>query len=114
MQIVFSVIRKSVTSWVQYCLQVCATIGLCDAQQIPTPARKLLAQTLMQAQQTQQDDLPPELLRQIIPAEQRTAEKVGDSTQCQICEMAVNYVKVSKVISCVWHTYKAVTIPTIC
>jgi len=55
----------------------------------------------MQAQQTQQDDLPPELLRQIISAEQRTAEKVGDSTQCQICEMAVNYVKVSKVIRCV-------------
>jgi len=85
------------------CLQVCATIGLCDAQQIPTPARKLLAQTLMQAQQTQQDDLPPELLRQIIPAEQRTAEKVGDSTQCQICEMAVNYVKVRKVIRCVFR-----------
>lgn len=75
--------------------QVCATIGLCDAQQIPTPARKLLAQTLMQAQQTQQDDLPAELLRQIIPSQQRTAEKVGDSTQCQICEMAVNYVKVA-------------------
>ena len=77
------------------CMQVCATIGLCDAQQIPTPARKLLAQTLIQAQQTQQDDLPPEVLRQVIPAQQRTAESVGDSTQCQICEMAVNYVKVT-------------------
>lgn len=78
---------------------MCATIGLCDAQQIPTPARKLLAQTLMQAQQTQQDELPAELLSHIIPAQQRTAEKVGDSTQCQICEMAVNYVKVSMLIS---------------
>lgn len=79
------------------CLQVCATIGLCDAHQIPTPARKLLAQTLVQAQQSQQDQIPPEVLRQIIPAEQRTAqhaEQVGESSQCQICEMAVNYVKV--------------------
>ena len=79
------------------CLQVCATIGLCDSHQIPTPARKLLAQTLMQAQQTQQDQIPSEMLRQLIPAEQRTvqhAEQVGESSQCQICEMAVNYVKV--------------------
>lgn len=78
-------------------MQVCATIGLCDTHQIPTPARKLLAQTLMQAQQTQQDQIPSEVLRQIIPAEQRTAqrvEQVGESSQCQICEMAVNYVKV--------------------
>ena len=79
------------------CLQVCATIGLCDTHQIPSPARKLLAQTLMQAQQTQQDQIPSEMLRQIIPAEQRTAQHAqqgGESTQCQICEMAVNYVKV--------------------
>lgn len=78
-------------------MQVCATIGLCDTHQIPTPARKLLAQTLAQAQQTQQDQIPPELLRRIIPAEQRTAQKadqVQESSQCQICEMAVNYVKV--------------------
>lgn len=75
-------------------MQVCATIGLCDTHQIPTPARKLLAQTLVQAQHAQQDDLPSELLRQLIPAHQRTVETVGDSTQCQICEMAVNYVKV--------------------
>ena len=76
---------------------MCATIGLCDTHHIPTPARKLLAQTLMQAQQTQQDQIPPEVLRQIIPAEQRTAQhanQVGESSQCQICEMAVNYVKV--------------------
>lgn len=75
--------------------QVCATIGLCDAHQIPTPARKLLAQTLVQAQHAQQDNLPSELLRQLIPVQQRTVETVGDSTQCQICEMAVNYVKVA-------------------
>lgn len=76
---------------------MCATIGLCDAQQIPTPARKLLAQTLVQAQHAQQDQIPADLLKQIIPAEQRTAQhanKLGESTQCQICEMAVNYVKV--------------------
>lgn len=90
----YGVMHRKVAD-MHYCIQVCATIGLCDAQQISTPARKLLAQTLMQAQQTQQDDLPAELLKQIIPAQQRTAEKVGDSTQCQICEMAVNYVKVS-------------------
>ena len=50
----------------------------------------------MQAQQTQ-DQIPSEMLRQIFPAEQRTAqhaEQVGESSQCQICEMAVNYVKV--------------------
>ena len=73
-------------------LQVCATIGLCDTHQIPTPARKLLAQTLqtlVQTQQTQQDQIPSEMLRQIFHAEQ-----VGESSQCQICEMAVNYVKV--------------------
>ena len=78
-------------------MQVCATIGLCDAQQIPSPARKLLAQTLVLAQQAQQDQIPAEVLRQMIPAEQRTAQhvdKLGESTQCQICEMAVNYVKV--------------------
>ncbi|KAL3146574.1 hypothetical protein ABBQ32_000814 [Trebouxia sp. C0010 RCD-2024] len=78
--------------------QVCATIGLCDTHQIPTPARKLLAQTLTQAQQTQQDQIPPELLRRIIPAQQRTPQNAGqvqESSQCQICEMAVNYVKVA-------------------
>ena len=78
-------------------MQVCATIGLCDTHQIPTPDRKLLAQTLAHAQQTQQAQIPPELLSQIIPAEHRTAQHAGqvqESSQCQICEMAVNYVKV--------------------
>nr|QOL01246.1 putative extracellular protein TR9_052 [Trebouxia lynnae] len=73
--------------------QVCATIGLCDAQQMSDPARKLLAQTLVQAQQSQQDQIPREVLKQMIPAEH--ADRVGESTQCQICEMAVNYVKVA-------------------
>ena len=74
--------------------QACATIGLCDAQQIPTPARKLLAQALIQAQQAQQADMPAELFRQLVPAQEQTAGKLSESTQCQICEMAVNYVKV--------------------
>ena len=77
---------------IRWCLQVCATIGLCDAQQMSDPARKLLAQTLVQAQQSQQDQIPREVLKQMIPAEH--ADRVGESTQCQICEMAVNYVKV--------------------
>ena len=72
-------------------MQVCATIGLCDAPQLSTPARKLLAQTMMQAQRAQQQSTAP--LTQLQPA-QHSSNNLEDSTQCQICEMAVNYVKV--------------------
>ena len=74
-----------------FCLQVCATIGLCDAPQLSTPARKLLAQTVAQAQLAQQQSMAP--LTKLQPA-QRPGNNLEDSTQCQICEMAVNYVKV--------------------
>lgn len=70
-------------------MQVCATIGLCDAPQLSAPARKLLAQTMARAQQTQ--SLAP--LTKLQPAQQLD-HNLEDSTQCQICEMAVNYVKV--------------------
>ena len=72
-------------------MQVCATIGLCDAPQLSTPARKLLAQTMMQAQHAQQQSIAT--LTKLQPA-QHSSNNLEESTQCQICEMAVNYVKV--------------------
>lgn len=70
--------------------QVCATIGLCDAPQLSQPARKLLAQTIARAQQQVSGPLT-----KLQPAQQQASNNLEESTQCQICEMAVNYVKVA-------------------
>lgn len=72
-------------------MQVCATIGLCDAPQLSQPARKLLAQAMAHAQRAQQPVNGP--LAKLQPAQQ-SRDNLEESTQCQICEMAVNYVKV--------------------
>lgn len=76
-------------------MQVCATIGLCDAPQLSTPARKLLAQTMMQVQHAQQQSIAP--LSKLQNA-QHSSNNLEESTQCQICEMAVNYVKVGPLL----------------
>ncbi len=79
-------------------LQVCAYIGLCDAsatlQQGDPASRKLLHQ--------RPDNALMQRLVAALPAKHRqrmdaVAERkqLGESVQCQFCEMAVTYVKVS-------------------
>ena len=81
-----------------FVLQVCTYIGLCDAsaslQQDGPASRKLLHQ--------KPDGALMQRLAAALPAKHRqrmdaVAERkqLGDSVQCQFCEMAVTYVKVS-------------------
>ena len=92
-------------------LQVCAYIGLCDAsaalQQDGPASRKLLHQKA--------DGALMQRLAAALPAKHRqrmdaVAERkqLGESVQCQFCEMAVTYVKVSPEHVAVTHRQSSI------